>query len=129
MASRNLRAKPNQFHLTTSGAEAPAVAIARSKRAIGQACPTLLGKPKADIDKNATRDVTAMLAKSGMAMRVDRTKLVSWFGFSSTKFFFPVVVWSKFEDFEPGPNMEKPRFTPRWKVTLLSSPLFCPVLG
>ncbi|CAL1155452.1 unnamed protein product [Cladocopium goreaui] len=52
------------------GRGAPAVAIARSKRAIGQACPTLLGKPKADIDKNATRDVTAMLAKSGMAMRV-----------------------------------------------------------
>lgn len=51
----------------------------------------MLGKPKADLDKNATRDVTAMLAKSGMAMRVERTNLVSWIGFSSPQCLFSVA--------------------------------------
>ena len=56
--------------ISPATAKAPAISIARNKRAIGRACPTLV--PKAVMtDSNATRDVTSLLAKCGMAMRVD----------------------------------------------------------
>ncbi len=55
--------------------EAPAVSIARSKRAIGQATPTLVGS-SSNADNNATRDVTSMLVRGGMSIHVERTSLV-----------------------------------------------------
>lgn len=57
-------------------AEVPAVSIARSKRAMNEACPRLAGKQKGNLDQNATRDVTAMLSKSGYTLHVKRENLV-----------------------------------------------------
>ena len=56
--------------------QAPAVSIARNKRSIAQANPALVGGRRGNTDKNANRDVTNMLAKAGMALRLPRKKLV-----------------------------------------------------
>ena len=61
--------------LETLGFEAPAVSVARSMRAVGKACPSLVGNRAGPCDQNATRDVTHILAKSGMALHVKRDKL------------------------------------------------------
>ena len=56
--------------------QAPAVSIARSKQAIGQACRSLVGSQQ-NTEKNATRDVTTMLSKCGLVMNVHRERLVT----------------------------------------------------
>ena len=56
----------------THPAKAPAVSIARNMRAVGSASGALVGTRKSIRDQNATRDVTDLLAKSGMAMQVER---------------------------------------------------------
>ena len=48
--------------------------MARNVRAVGKACPTLVGN-KTMTDKNATRDVASMLAKGNMALKVDKELL------------------------------------------------------
>lgn len=74
--------------------EAPAVSIARNKRAIQQASSgaSLLGKSQSNCDQNATRDVTNMLIKSGMAMRVERTNLVTGHSLWLQDGFFKLVM-------------------------------------
>ena len=63
--------------------EAPAVSIARSVRAVGKASPALVGSHANMRESNATRDVTSLLARSGMAMKVKRDYLVSCHSFNS----------------------------------------------
>ena len=55
--------------------QAPAISVARSLQAVGKACPSLVGRHKGMRDQNATRDVTALLVKSGMSMNVQRETL------------------------------------------------------
>ena len=55
--------------------QAPAISVARSVQAVGKACPSLVGRHKGMRDQNATRDVTALLVKSGMSMNVKRDTL------------------------------------------------------
>lgn len=57
--------------------KAPAVSISRSVRAVGSACPSLVGKRSNMCDQNATRDVTAMLSKSGLALQIKRDVIAS----------------------------------------------------
>ena len=66
--------------------EAPASSIARSMQAVGTACPALVGRKASMLESNATRDVTSLLNKSGMAMKIPRHPLAP--GFKSMDFFW-----------------------------------------
>lgn len=56
---------------------------ARSRRATGAACPTLVGQKAGICDSNATRNVTSLLTKSGMAMNVRLETLASRLRFAT----------------------------------------------
>ena len=53
------------------------MSIARSMRATGKACPALVGQKAHICEQNSTRDVTALLDKSGLSLQVPRETLVS----------------------------------------------------
>ena len=71
---------------THAVSEAPASSIARSMQAVGTACPTLVGRKANMLEANATRDVTSLLNKSGMAMKIPRHTLAPGFKNTSVSF-------------------------------------------
>ena len=73
---------------THAVSEAPASSIARSMQAVGTACPTLVGRKASMLESNATRDVTTLLNRSGMAMKIPRHNLAP--GFENICFFLGV---------------------------------------
>lgn len=111
--------------------EAPAVSIARSKRAIGQAAPTLVGS-SSNADNNATRDVTSMLVRGGMSIHVERTSLVPSLCFRLRTFFlvFGNSLGKKGKgSFLDNSFWSEIRSLPLRKATPLISHWFCQVHG